>query len=186
MTSTLIKQLPNLLTTLRLLLAIPMCLLLLKKDFEAVLWVAFIAGVSDGVDGWLARKLDATSRYGAVVDPLADKVMLSGVYPSLAAVGLLPWWVALVVIGRDVVIVLGALAYHALFGRYDMEPSRWGKASTFCQIIFALAILVQQVLPLAPAVMLLALQYVVVGAAVVSGGHYVVIWGVRAARQRPG
>jgi cardiolipin synthase len=183
---TLIRQLPNLLTTLRLLLAIPLCLLVLKENFEAVLWVAFFAGASDGIDGWLARKLDATSRYGAVVDPLADKVMLSGIYPCLAAVALLPWWVALLVIGRDMIIVLGALAYQGLYGRYDMQPSALGKASTFLQIILALAILVQQVLPATPTVVLLMLQYLVVVATVVSGCHYVAVWGLRAVRRSAG
>ena len=177
------RQIPNLLTTMRLLLAVPMCLLVLIEDFEAVLWVALLAGLSDGVDGWLARKLDATSRYGAIVDPLADKVMLSGIYPSLAAVGLLPWWVALLVLGRDLVIVLGALAYHGAYGRYDMEPSRWGKASTFFQILFALAVLFQQVFPVLAAPVLMGLMWLVVLAAVFSGGHYVATWGIRAARQ---
>ena len=182
MQRSLIKQLPNTLTTMRLLLAVPMCLLVLIEDYEAVLWVALLAGVSDGVDGWLARKLDATSRYGAIVDPLADKVMLSGIYPSLAAVGLLPWWVALLVLGRDLLIVLGALAYHGLYGRYDMEPSRLGKASTFFQILFALAILLGQVVPVLPVFVLNTLLGLVVLTAIASGGGYVVTWGRRAAR----
>jgi cardiolipin synthase len=183
MTSALVKQIPNALTTLRLLLAIPMCLLVLAENYEAVLWLAFGAGLSDGVDGWLARKLQATSRYGAIVDPLADKVMLSGIYPSLAVVGLLPWWVALVVIGRDVVIIAGALTYHAFYGRYDMAPSFWGKSSTFLQILFAVALLVQQVLPLAFDGLLLGLQYAVVTAALFSGAHYVATWSRRAISQ---
>jgi cardiolipin synthase len=181
--SPILKRLPNLLTSLRLLLALPMCYLVLQEDFAGVLWIAFIAGLSDGVDGWLARKLDATSRYGAIVDPLADKVMLSGIYPCLAFVGVLPWWVAILVIGRDVVIVVGALAYHALYGRYEMAPSTWGKASTFLQIVFALVLLVQQVQPFAPDGLLVSLQLAVVAAAVLSGGHYVVIWGQRAWRR---
>ena len=176
----LVRQIPNTLTTLRLLLAIPLCWLILRQEFEAVLWVAFAAGVSDGVDGWLARRLDAASRYGAVVDPLADKIMLSGAYPSMAIIGLLPWWLALLVIGRDLVIVLGALAYHGLYGRYDMEPSGWGKFSTFIQIIFVLALLVQQVFPLFPPAGLDALMYLVAIAAVWSGAHYVQVWGARA------
>ena len=183
MATTLLKQLPNTLTTIRLLLAVPICLLVLMEDFEAVLWVALLAGLSDGVDGWLARKLDATSRYGAIVDPLADKVMLSGIYPSLAAVALLPWWVAGLVIARDLVIVAGALAYHGAFGRYEMEPSVWGKASTFFQVAFAVAILLQQVMPVLPPVALPALMWLVVASAVISGGHYVATWGHRAVRQ---
>jgi cardiolipin synthase len=184
--NSLLKQFPNLLTTLRLMLAVPMCLLVLGRDYHAVLWVALAAGLSDGVDGWLARKLNATSRYGAVVDPLADKVMLSGIYPCLAAVDLLPWWVALLVIGRDVVIVLGGLTYHAIYGRFDMQPSPWGKASTFLQILFALVLLLDQVFPFAPAMGLMILQYAVAGVTVVSGGHYVLTWSLRAMKQQEG
>lgn len=179
-TSPIIGQLPNTLTTLRLLLALPLCWLILQRDFEAVLWVAFIAGASDGVDGWLARKLDAASRYGAVVDPLADKLMLSGAYPCMAAVGLLPWWLAVLVIGRDAVIVAGALAYHALHGRYEMSPSMLGKLSTLLQILLALALLLQQVTDILPAMLVTLLLYAVVIGTVASGVHYVWVWGTRA------
>jgi cardiolipin synthase len=178
-----VRQIPNLLTTLRLLLAVPLCLLILAREFESVLWVALVAGLSDGVDGWLARKLDAASRYGAIADPLADKLMLSGAYPCLAAVGLLPWWLALLVIGRDLVIVAGALAYHALYGSYAMSPSVPGKLSTFLQILFALALLLQQVYPSLPATVLSSLLYIVVFATIFSGVHYVWVWGRKAARR---
>lgn len=180
-----VNQIPNTLTTLRLLLAIPICLLILREQYSAVLWVALFAGISDGVDGWLARRLNATSRYGAIVDPLADKLMLSGAYACFAMVNLLPWWVAIVVVGRDVIIVCGAMAFHGLFGRYEMEPSLWGKGSTFVQILFAVALLFQQVQPLLPVQFLELLQWGLVLVAAVSGGHYVYIWGARA-RQRSG
>jgi len=183
MASRLVRQIPNTLTTLRLLLAVPICVLVLRENYEAVLWVALAAGLSDGVDGWLARKLDATSHYGAVVDPLADKLMLSGIYACLAAVGLIPWWVALLVIGRDVIIVLGALLYQALYGRYAMEPSVWGKGSTFLQILFALMVLVQQVWPRVPDGLLSLALWAVVMVAALSGGHYVATWGLRAYRR---
>jgi cardiolipin synthase len=176
----LVRQIPNTLTTLRLLLALPLCWLILQREFEAVLWVALAAGVSDGLDGWLARQLDAASRYGAIVDPLADKLMLSGAYPSMAAIGLLPWWLALLVIGRDLVIVAGAMAYHGLYGSYDMSPSSWGKFSTFIQIVLVLALLVQQVYPALPPAALEVLLYIVAIASIWSGAHYVQVWGAKA------
>lgn len=182
-TNSLVRQVPNTLTTLRLLLAIPLCWLILQREFESVLWVGLAAGLSDGVDGWLARRLDAASRYGAIVDPLADKLMLSGAYPAMAAVGLLPWWLALIVIGRDIVIVLGALAYHALYGRYSMSPSVLGKFSTFLQIVFAISLLLQQVFPVFPQAVLSAALYLVAAVSIASGAHYVWVWGLKAVRQ---
>lgn len=174
------RQLPNTLTTLRLLLALPLCWLIIQREFEAVLWVALLAGASDGVDGWLARKLDVASRYGAIVDPLADKVMLSGAYPCLAVVGLIPWWLALLVIGRDAVIVAGALAFHALHGRYEMSPSSLGKLSTLLQILLALALLLEQVSDILPPLLVALLLYSTVIGTVASGVHYVWVWGARA------
>lgn len=179
----LLRQLPNIMTTLRLLLALPLCWMILQGKFDVVLWIALAAGLSDGVDGWLARQLNATSRYGAIVDPLADKVMLSGAYPCMAYVGLIPWWLALLVIGRDVVIVLGALAYHAVRGRYDMAPSGPGKSSTFLQILFALVVLMQQVYPLLPSQAVYAFLYLVAFGTIASGAHYVFVWGRKALRQ---
>ncbi len=178
-----LRQLPNTLTTLRLLLAMPLCWMILQRDFEAVLWIAVVAGVSDGVDGWLARILNATSRYGAVVDPLADKVMLSGAYPSMAVVGLIPWWLALLVIGRDIVIVIGALAFHTLYGRYEMAPTALGKLSTFLQIVLALVVLAGQVYPLLLHPGVTVLLWIVAGVTALSGSHYVYIWGRRALQQ---
>ena len=183
MANALARQIPNTLTTLRLLLSVPICLLILDESYAAVLWIALVAGISDGVDGWLARRWDATSRYGAIVDPLSDKAVLSGAYVSFALVGLLPWWVAIVVVGRDVFIVCGALAYHVLFGRYDMKPSNWGKGSTFVQILFAVALIVQQVEPVFPAQSLVGLEYLLILVALISGGHYAWTWGSKALAQ---
>jgi cardiolipin synthase len=185
MANALVLQLPNMLTTMRLLLSIPICLLILDENYAVVLWIALVAGISDGLDGWLARRLNVTSQFGAILDPLSDKVMLSGAYACFAIVGLLPWWVAIVVVGRDILIVCGALLYHALFGRYEMEPSSWGKGSTFVQILFALALIGQQVKPVLPEPLLDGLEVVLILAALVSGAHYAWIWGTRALSREP-
>jgi len=184
MSNAVIKQIPNALTTLRIFLAIPVFLLIIEENYPLVLWVALIAGLSDGVDGWLARKLDAMSRFGAIADPLSDKALLISAYLGFVVVGLLPWWVAFIVALRDGIIVSGALVYHWLFGRYDMSPSILGKASTFVQIAFALVLLMQQVYPLFPEVFLQIGIWMLVLMAVASGSHYVYIWGNKALKQR--
>jgi len=183
MVNALVLQIPNTLTSLRLLLSIPLCLLILDENYSLVLWIALAASISDGLDGWLARRLNATSRFGAILDPLSDKAMLSGAYACFAIVGLLPWWVAIVVVGRDLFIVCGALLYHALFGRYEMEPSSWGKGSTFVQILFALVLVGQQVEPVFPGQLLDGLEYLLIFVALASGAHYTWIWGSKALSQ---
>ena len=180
MSSPLVKQIPNALTTLRLLLALPIGLLILGQNYAAVLWLALIGGLSDGADGWLARRLDARSRYGAVVDPLSDKVMLDVTYLCLATGGLLPWWVAAIVVSRDAVIVGGALAYHLLIGKYEMAPSLWGKACTFVQIGFALMLVTDQITPVFSLAWIQAGLWALVVLTVFSGGHYAYAWGSRA------
>ncbi len=175
-----LKQLPNMLTTLRLLLALPICWLLVQQNFAAVLWLAFFAGLSDGIDGWLARLLNAHSRYGEIVDPLADKALLTGAFLSLAVIGLIPIWLAIIVLLRDLIIIVGALLYHWNFGRYDMAPSFWGKLSTLFQIVFTLLVIAQQVWPIFPAYLTTIGLWAVVVLAFMSCGHYSMVWGSKA------
>ena len=177
MTNVIIKQLANVLTILRLILALPVCLLILNENYSTVLWVAFIAGLSDAADGYLARKLNASSHYGAIVDPLADKALLVSAYVAFAVVGLLPWWVAVILLLRDLLIISGALIYRWKFGRYKMAPSLWGKISTAVQITFALMLLMQQVYPVLPEFSLQVGLWLVILTTFVSGGHYLYIWG---------
>jgi cardiolipin synthase len=176
----LIKQIPNMLTTLRLMLAIPISWLILNGDYALVLWVAAFAGFTDGVDGAIARKLDAASRYGGIVDPLADKLLLGCIFVSLAVVGHVPWWVAAIVVLRDFIIVTGAVSYHFLYGAYEAEPSMLGKLSTLLQIVFAILVLTAQLTPWVTQVLLELAQWSVILLAFASGGHYVYTWASRA------
>lgn len=180
MASSVIKQVPNILTTLRLILAVPICMLILEKSYSTVLWIAFIAGLSDAADGWLARKLDAVSRYGAIADPLSDKALLLSAYIAFVVVGLLPWWVAVIIVTRDVVIITGALVYYWRFGRYEVAPSFWGKTSTCVQIVYALMLLTHQVYPVFPQLSFQIGLWLLIVMVCVSGGHYVYIWGKKA------
>jgi len=164
-------------------LAVPIAVLILDGNFSGVLWIAVVAGVSDWLDGFLARRMDALSRYGAVVDPLSDKVMLACAFVSLSVVGLVPWWLAFIVVLRDMLIVSGALAYHWLYGRYEIDPSIWGKLSTFVQISVALFIISHQVLPILPDIAQQVGWWLVVLMSLISGGHYAYVWTSKALSQ---
>ncbi len=177
MTHAVIKLLPNTLTTLRLLLAVPIALLIVNEHYAAVLWLAFIAGGSDGLDGYLARKWHATSNYGAIVDPLADKALLLSTYFALAFVGLMPYWLALILLLRDLLIVSGVLIYRHKFGHYKMAPSIWGKSCTAVQILFALMVLIQQLYPLLPDFIVQLGLFLVIVLTFISGAHYLHTWG---------
>lgn len=136
-----LSVIPNLITLMRLLLVVPVAVAILSNEFVLTLILFAVASVSDGVDGYLARRFDWTSRFGAILDPIADKLMLIVSFFLLTYIGIFPMWLAAVVIGRDLIIVAGAAAYHILFGEYDFSPSRIGKLSTllqFCLVLLGL------------------------------------------------
>lgn len=178
---TLLRHLPNALTIARCVLTIPMTWLLLEREFEKAFLVFFVAGLSDGLDGFLAKQFSWQSRFGAIADPLADKLMLICGFAALAWIGVLPWWLTVLVIGRDVVIVSGALAFHHLFGPYEMQPSILSKLNTLTQILFLCGTLVHlALLPVSATIIQLAIIAVTL-TTVISGVHYVWVWGRRTA-----
>jgi cardiolipin synthase len=180
----LLRFLPNLLTGSRLLLALPLALAILDGHFTTALLIAAIAGLTDALDGLLARRLDARSRLGAALDPLADKTLIFAVFASLAAVGMMPAWVAAVVIGRDVVIVSGALAYRLLIGDLEFSPTALSKANMAVQVLFLVTVLGNAVGGWLPAPALVAFTTVVLVVAIASGVQYVVLWSRKAIAAR--
>jgi cardiolipin synthase len=138
------KFLPNILSALRLALAPLIFSFLWVGQYGSALVLFVIAGFTDGLDGYLARRWHAESRVGAILDPLADKVLLSGTYLTLALAGGLPAWIAWIVLGRDALILVfaaGALAFTKAKTKPSFPPSVWGKISTAVQMAFILAVL---------------------------------------------
>jgi len=136
-----VKLLPNLLTAARLVLAPWLFYLLWHRQYGLALIVIFLAGVTDGFDGLLARALGAASKLGAYLDPLADKVLLSGAFLTLAIDGAVPKWVAVIVLGRDALILIFAGVAFLFISVRSFPPSFWGKASTTSQIIYIFVLL---------------------------------------------
>jgi cardiolipin synthase (CMP-forming) len=175
-----LRQLPNVITSMRLLLTLPIIWALLSGEYALVLALLLLAGLSDGIDGWLVRRYGWHTRLGGYLDPLADKVLMIGTYFTVAFVGLLPWWLVVIVVLRDVTIMLGALVYRAVTRRLEMQPLLISKLNTFFQIVLVISVLVNAgVMPL-PALFLDALIGVVLVTTVTSGVAYVVGWTCRA------
>jgi cardiolipin synthase len=129
------RYLPNALTALRILLVGPIAWSLAVGRYRTALALLVLAGASDGLDGFLARRYGWGTRLGAVLDPLADKLLLSVVSVVLAWLGHLPGWLAVLIVARDLVIVAGAGAFHLLIGEVQMRPSLPGKVSTAGQLL---------------------------------------------------
>src|SRR4029079_7389627 len=176
------RWLPNAICVLRLLLAVPLAVLLIERSYVAALCVLVIAGVSDGLDGFLAKTFDWRTRLGGLLDPAADKLLLVTAFCSLTYVGLTPLDLTAVVIGRDVVIVAGALTYQVLIAPVQGEPARISKLNTACQLGFFFFTITNAAFGLPPRISLLVLGAAVVFTSLVSGLTYVLRWSARAWR----
>ena len=177
-----ILTIPNILTLSRMVLAPLVALCLVRQEFDWALWGLLTAGVTDGLDGFIAKWFNQSSRLGAILDPVADKFLMLATVLALTWTGLLPLWVTIPIILRDVVIFGGALVYYRMAGALEMSPTLFSKANTCAQITLLLLVVVihAELLPfdrlLSPAFM------VVLITTVASGVQYVVIWGRKAAR----
>lgn len=173
---------PNALTFLRILLVVPFAISLWTAEYRLALLIFFIAAVTDALDGFLARACDWRTRLGAIADPLADKALLIAAYLMLTVTGILPYWLFWLVLGRDLLIIGGGLVYHYGIGRFEMQPSLPGKFNTLIQILVALAIIVLLAdFPMLPWILEVGIV-VVAASTVISGVHYVVVWGMKAWR----
>lgn len=177
------RHLPNLLSGLRMLLVVPLAWLINAAHYDGALLVAACAGASDALDGYLAKRYGWQSWLGGVLDPIADKLMLVACFVSLGLVGAHPAWLTWLVVGRDVVIVAGAVAYHYLIGRLNAEPTQLSKFTTCVQIAYVLAQLLHLTswfdLPLFTA----SLMWGTVIFTGISGLQYVIVWSLKAHRQ---
>lgn len=176
------RDIPNLITAGRIALVWPLLAALLDARFGTALVLFALAGVSDGVDGFLARYNGWFTRLGAILDPLADKLLVVSVYLALGWEGFIPLWLVAAVIIRDVVIVTGAAAYRLLAGHIEMAPTAASKFNTFLQITLVLAVMLAQ-LNWLPDWFSETLFYAVLASTVVSGFQYALVWGRRAAAE---
>ena len=165
--------LPNLFTLLRLLLTpLVAWAILARRPILAMLLFA-LAAFTDYLDGAAARRLRSATPAGAVLDPIADKCLLNGVFLALAVAGMLPWWLVGVVVGRDLYILLGAGAMLLATSIRRFPPSIWGKVSTCVQIGTVLAWLVRNIWSFRPLVFLAAAGVWICAAFTLwSGIHY--------------
>jgi cardiolipin synthase len=181
-----VHQLPNLITLLRCVLIVPTAWAVGTGRPVLAFGLFLAAGISDGVDGWLARRFDWRSRFGAVADPLADKLMVAVIYVALALETVLPVWLAALVVLRDVVILGGALAWHVLVGRLELAPTRLGKLNTAMHVVFVGGVLATRTGPPLEsfAVLIDPGVWLIAALTIVSGGHYVWVWSGYAADRR--
>jgi len=177
-----LSSLPNLICILRIALAVPVVWSLVHGLFGLTLVLFAIAAVSDGLDGFLAKRFDWTSETGKVLDPVADKLLLVSVFITLTLLGLVPPWLAVAVVLRDLVIGVGAAVYRWLFGPLEGHPTRPSKLNTVLQLAYVLAVVGNAATPAVPSALVVALGAAVLVTTVVSGVDYVMTYIRKAVR----
>lgn len=177
------KDIPNFISFARILLTIPVVYLLLERQYGSALLVFAIAGISDGLDGFLAKHFHWQSRLGGILDPLADKALLMTSFLILGGIGLIPVWIVSLVIFRDLLIMGGALSYHFQIEDLEAEPRFISKTNTLFQILTVILVIADAgPFPL-PEFMVTALLAITVLTTIASGADYVWVWSRRAAKK---
>lgn len=185
---TVIHHLPNVITVVRFALIFPTAWFIWNGNYAEALILMLIAGLSDGLDGALARGYRWTSKFGEMADPLADKLLVGVVFVLLTIQGHIPFWVAVIVIGRDLVIVCGAMTFRQLFGTLEIDPTLISKINTGLQVIVLVLTLIdlsdmEYLADLAGLLVEPAGMWLVAGFSLVSGFDYVNTWSRRAIRE---
>ena len=177
--------LPHAITLLRLIAAPFIAWLIVEGRFREAVALVLLAGITDWLDGFAARKLNISGKLGVVLDPIADKVLLVTLFFALTAVGLIQFWLFCLVMGRDLVIVGGALLLRRFRGVRQFTPSMLGKESTFFQIIFILLVLMYQLLPIEFLLWLRVMAFWVTALFTTLSGLDYVRLGIRLTARRP-
>jgi cardiolipin synthase (CMP-forming) len=173
-------HLPNLICVLRVALVWPLVTALHAGEFRTALALFVAAAVSDGLDGYLAKRFDWTSNLGKVLDPLADKLLLITVFVECAWIGLAPWWLTAAVVARDVLIGLGAITYRLWFGPLHGRPTILSKVNTAAQLWYVLLLILNAIRHVPPHEVLEAFALIAFATTVISGVHYVLTFTRRA------
>jgi cardiolipin synthase len=165
-----------------MLLVVPVAWLLVTDNYRLTLAVFAFAAATDGLDGFLAKRFGWTSELGKILDPLADKILLVGVFITLAALGVVPLWLAATAVLRDVIITAGAIVYKFLYGYGELHgrPTAISKLNTLCQILYLLLVVAARAGDFAPRIAITILGALVFVTTVVSGLDYVITYSRRA------
>jgi cardiolipin synthase (CMP-forming) len=174
------RHLPNIICLIRLALIWPVVTALQAGQQLTALAVFGLAAVSDGLDGYLAKRFNWTSELGKFLDPLADKLLLVTVFVQGAWLGLIPWWLTAAVVARDVLIGLGALVYRLWFGALHGRPTRISKINTAAQLIYLMLVMLRAATDVPPREVVDAWALLTLFTTLVSGLNYVVSFTRRA------
>lgn len=176
-----LRHIPNALCILRMLLAIPVAVLLTRGEYAMTMLVFGVAAITDALDGFLAKRFGWASELGKALDPLADKILLVTSFVTLSFVGVVPLWITIPVVARDLVITVGAIVYVNVFGPLtDARPTVISKLNTLVQIAYVLVVVGAPALGASWHVPIAVLATLVIVTTVASGIDYIATYIQRA------
>lgn len=178
------NYIPNLLTLLRISLVPVLILLLNNHAYNMALWVFVLAGLTDGLDGFIAKRYGYLTQLGAVLDPLADKFLLLSSFVMLTIAGDLPFWLLIVAAFRELIIITGVMLLTILYDHFEMKPIISSKINTFMQIMLVVLVLVEKSGLLNVSGLISLLIWVVAATTITSGFQYVLEWVIRKERDK--
>ncbi|HJL80280.1 MAG: CDP-alcohol phosphatidyltransferase family protein [Gammaproteobacteria bacterium] len=174
------SYIPNAICILRIILVIPIIDFLWDKQYENALGLIAIAGISDFLDGFLAKRNNWRSNLGAALDPAADKILLVSLFVTLYLMGLVPFWLMATVLLRDFMILFGLALYYYFIEKPSPNPSFISKLNTFLQIFFVLFVIAGQALTPSFDLLIQFTGSLVFLASILSGLDYWISWSIRA------
>ena len=178
-----VSNIPNLICLARIVLVIPIVRSLWQEQFLFSLLLIIIAGLSDILDGYLAKKNNWRSYLGAVLDPAADKILLVSLFLTLQNMGLIPLWLTLTVIARDLMIVFGLSLYRYFVGVPEPKPTRISKFNTTLQLAFIIFVILAQGIQFPFEILAMVCGSLVFVTSILSGLDYWIIWSIEAKKK---
>ena len=181
-----LMNVPNMLTMLRLFLVPVLFYALVQGRYGWALAIFLIAAVSDGLDGWIARRFHQQTRLGAILDPIADKLLVVTAVITLTWLGFLPLWLTVLIISRDLLIIGGSMAYQLLIGAIEIAPTRLSKVNTVVQFLLIVLVLIHTASGWQYPDLLMIFIIASFASTLSSGLQYVWVWSRKATAQEKG
>lgn len=174
------QDIPNVISGIRVLLVAPVIYFLLHKNYHVALGLFIVAGLSDALDGFLAKRYDWTSQLGSFLDPLADKLLLVSCFSVCVLTGLMPIWLFVLILLRDLIVAFGALAYHFVVEEFNGTPPFSSKLNTTFQIVYLVMLISSEGVVAIPTGWIEFVLYAVAATTTISGLEYIWVWGFKA------
>ena len=179
-----LKSIPNLISIIRIILIAPVLLLIYRESYDFALFLFLLAGLSDALDGYLAKKFDWRTRVGALLDPVADKLLVAGTFIILTWLGLVPFWLAAIVVSRDIIIALCVFIYSFVYEPFHGEATKISKINTFLEILYVLMVLSSEAFFWPSSTLIIITGSAVFVTVFISGLDYIMSWIRRVNSQR--